>query len=129
MLTQILFKSKFNYNLSVRKEFTNQTQIPFTGNTGIHYQLTKYIATKINANKSYRQPTLNDLYWPQSGNPTLKSEESYEIDGGIELNYKKNNFHLLMEATYFNIITTNWSIFLRSCNAYLTPKSMSEVDS
>ena len=57
-----LHNSKFNYNLSLRKEITNQTEIPFTGNTGIHYQLTKHIATKINGNKSYRQPTLNDLY-------------------------------------------------------------------
>lgn len=122
-----LLDSKFNYNLSVRKETTNQTEIPFTGNTGIHYQLTKHIAAKVNANKSYRQPTLNDLYWNPGGNPNLKPEDSYEIDGGIELNYSKNNFSLLMEGTYFNRHTTNWIIWLPTEKSYWSPKNVSEV--
>jgi len=122
-----LLNSKFTYNFAARKETTNQTEIPFTGNTGIHYQLTKLIATKINANTSYRQPTLNDLYWNPGGNKNLKPEESYEIDGGIELNYNKNNFTLLFEATYFNRHTTNWIIWLPTDNAYWSPKNIAEV--
>jgi iron complex outermembrane receptor protein len=124
-----LLKSKFNYNLAIRKEITNQTIIPLTGTTGIHYQLTNLIATKINANKSYRQPTLNDLYWNPGGNRNLKPEESYEIDGGIELKYKKNNFSLLIEATYFNRRTTNWIIWLPTENTYWSPKNIAEVHS
>lgn len=122
-----LLDSKFNYILSVRKEFTNQTSIPITGNTGIHYQLTKLIATKINANKSFRQPTLNDLYWNPGGNPNLKPEESYEADGGIEFKYKKNNFSLLFEGTYFNRHTTNWIIWLPNGNSNWTPKNIAKV--
>jgi len=122
-----LLNSKFTYNFAARKETTNQTEIPFTGNTGIHYQLTKLIATKINANTSYRQPTLNDLYWNPGGNKNLKPEESYEIDGGIELNYNKNNFTLLFEATYFNRHTTNWIIWLPTDNAFWSPKNIAEV--
>ena len=122
-----LLNSKFTYNIAARKETTNQTEIPFTGNTGIHYQLTKLIATKINANTSYRQPTLNDLYWNPGGNKNLKPEESYEIDGGIELNYNKNNFTLLFEATYFNRHTTNWIIWLPTDNAFWSPKNIAEV--
>ena len=122
-----LLNSKFTYNIAARKETTNQTEIPFTGNTGIHYQLTKLIATKINANTSYRQPTLNDLYWNPGGNKNLKPEESYEIDGGIELNYNKNNFTLLWEATYFNRHTTNWIIWLPTDNAFWSPKNIAEV--
>ncbi|MCF8424234.1 MAG: TonB-dependent receptor [Bacteroidia bacterium] len=122
-----LLNSKFTYNIAARKETTNQTEIPFTGNTGIHYQLTKLIATKINANTSYRQPTLNDLYWNPGGNKNLKPEESYEIDGGIELNYNKNNFTLLWEATYFNRHTTNWIIWLPTDNAFWSPKNIAKV--
>jgi iron complex outermembrane receptor protein len=122
-----LLNSKLNYNLAIRKEKTNQTNIPFTGNTGIHYQLTKLIATKLNGNRSYRQPTLNDLYWNPGGNPNLKPEDSYEIDGGIELKYKKNNFSLLVEATYFNRHTTNWIIWLPTVYSYWSPKNIAEV--
>jgi iron complex outermembrane receptor protein len=122
-----LFNSKFNYNLVVRKEFTSQTEIPFTGNTGIHYQLFKRLATKINANSSFRQPSLSDLYWNPGGNPNLKPEESYEMDGGLEFNYSKNNFNALIEATYFNRHTTNWIIWLPSEKSYWTPKNIAEV--
>ena len=122
-----LFHSKLNYNLVVRKEFTTQTEIPFTGNTGIHYQLIKQLAAKINANSSFRQPSLSDLYWHPGGNPNLKPEESYEMDGGLEFNYSKNNFSALIEATYFNRHTTNWIIWLPSEKSYWTPKNIAEV--
>jgi iron complex outermembrane receptor protein len=122
-----LFGNKLNYNLSVRKEFTNQTGIPFTGNTGIRYQLLKWIALKANANKAYRQPTLNDLYWPQSGNPNLKPEEGYEVDGGIETKLSKKNLSFLFEATYFNRHTTNWIIWLPGNNGLWSPRNIAEV--
>jgi len=122
-----LLNSKFTYNLSIRKEFTDQTVIPFTGNTGIHYQLTKLLAAKVNANRSFRQPTLNDLYWNPGGNPNLKPEDSYEVDGGLELNYKKNNLGLFMEATYFNRHTNNWIIWLPTAGSYWSPNNIAEV--
>lgn len=122
-----LLNSKLNYNLSIRKEFTSQTEIPFTGNTGIHYQLTKHIATKINANKSFKQPSLSDLYWNPGGNPNLKPEDSYEFEGGIEVNYKKNNFNLLVEATYFNRHTKNWIIWLPTPYGYSASRNIPEV--
>lgn len=122
-----LLNSKLNYNLAIRKEFTNQTEIPFTGNTGIHYQLLKQLAAKINANTSFRQPTLNDMYWNPGGNPNLKPEEGYDIDGGLEFNYSKNNFRALFEATYFNRYTTNWIIWLPTNNTYWSPRNIAEV--
>lgn len=122
-----LLNGKFNYNLSVRKEFTNRTEIPFTGNTGIRYQVLKWIALKANANRSYRQPTLNDLYWPQSGNPNLKPEDGYEADGGIETKLSKNNLTLLFETTYFNRHTTNWIIWMPGKNGLWSPRNIAEV--
>jgi len=122
-----LLNSKLCYNLVVRKESTNQTFIPLTGNTGIYYKLLKGLALKVNANKSYRQPSLYDLYWHPGGNINLKPEESYEVDGGIELKYTKNNFNFLIEGTYFNRHTTNWIIWLPSDKPYWIPKNIAEV--
>ncbi len=120
-------KSKLNYNISIRKEFTNLTSIPFTGNTGIHYQIHKYLAAKINANTSFRQPTLNDLYWNPGGNPNLKPEQAYEFDGGLEFKLQKKNVSLLFEGTYFNRHTSNWIIWLPSLNNYWTPQNIAQV--
>ena len=123
-----LLNSKFNYNLVVRKEFTSQTEIPFTGNTGIRYQLVKQLAAKVNANSSFRQPALSDLYWNPGGNPNLKPEESYEVDGGLEFNYSKNNFSALIEATYFNRHVKNWIMWLPdTMRAYWTPRNLPNV--
>jgi vitamin B12 transporter len=48
---------------------------------GISYMPTEMLWLKISAGKTYRAPTFNDLYWPQSGNPDLKPEHgwAYEI--------------------------------------------------
>jgi iron complex outermembrane receptor protein len=122
-----LLNSKLNYNLSVRKEFTSQTEIPFTGNTGIYYQFTRLVAAKINANKSFKQPSLSDLYWNPGGNPNLKPEDSYEFEGGLEANYKKNNFSLLVEVTYFNRHTKNLITWLPNGSGNWSPKNIPEV--
>jgi vitamin B12 transporter len=122
-----LINHKLNYNVALRKENANQTNIPITGNTGIHYQLTKLFATKINVNKSYRQPTLNDLYWNPGGNRLLKPEDSYEIDGGLEFSYKKNNFNINIEGSYFNRHTTNWIVWLPTKNNYWSPINIAQV--
>jgi vitamin B12 transporter len=119
--------TRFNYDIAVRKELTNQTNIPFTGNTGIQYQLLKWLGAKINANKSYRQPTLNDLYWPQGGNTNLKPEESYEAEGSLTLKGVKHNFSVLFEGTYFNRHTTNWIIWLPTASSYFSPRNIAKV--
>ena len=121
------FQSKLNYNISIRKEFTNLTTVPFTGNTGIHYQIHRLIAAKINANSSFRQPTLNDLYWKPGGNPNLKPEQGYEIDGGLEFKYQHKKVAVLFEGTYFNRHTTNWITWLPTANNYWSPQNIAEV--
>lgn len=122
-----LFNSKLNYNLSIRKEFTSLTEIPFTGNTGIRYQLLKTTALKINTSSSYRQPTLYDLYWQPGGNQQLKPEESYDVDGGIEFKWNKNYFTIMFEGTYFNRHTTNWITWLPTYEGYSSPKNIAKV--
>ncbi|MES2762957.1 MAG: TonB-dependent receptor [Bacteroidota bacterium] len=122
-----LLNSKLNYNLVVRKEFTSQTEIPFTGNTGINYQLLKQLTVKINANSSFRQPSLSDLYWNPGGNPNLKPEKGYELDGGFEFRHSKNNFSAVIEATCFNRHVKNWITWLPSEKSYWVPVNLAEV--
>lgn len=122
-----LFHDRLSYDMAVRKEFTNQTVIPFTGNTGIYYQALSWLGLKLSANKAYRQPTLNDLYWPQGGNPDLKPEDSYEVDGGLSLRKSKNRFSFFFEGTYFNRHTSNWIIWLPTASPYFSPRNIAKV--
>jgi vitamin B12 transporter len=124
-----LLKSKLNYSVFLRQEFTNQTLIPFTGNSGLTYDLGKRIIGKINVSKSYRQPSLNDLYWKQGGNINLKPEDSKEIEGGIATQFIFNHTKLQVEVNCFNRETNNWIIWLPSDNGYWTPRNLLQVHS
>lgn len=124
-----LLKSKLNYSIFLRQEFTNQTLIPFTGNSGLTYDLGKRIIGKINVSKSYRQPSLNDLYWKQGGNINLKPEDSKEIEGGIATQFIFNHTKLQVEVNCFNRETNNWIIWLPSDNGYWTPRNLLQVHS
>ena len=122
-----LLKTKLNYSIFLRKEITNQTVIPLTGNSGITYVITKHYLGKINVSQSYRQPSLNDLYWKQGGNPNLKSEDSREIEGGFVAKFDFKNIKLQIESNYFNRQTNNWIIWLPGDNGYWTPKNLLQV--
>ncbi|MGQ9609620.1 MAG: TonB-dependent receptor plug domain-containing protein [bacterium] len=70
----------------------------------------KNFSIKANAGRSYRAPTMNDLYWPEdpytSGNPDLKPERSVDMDTGFSLTLIKPSIipsisMLRISATYF----------------------------
>lgn len=101
------FEQKFQFDLNLRKEFSNAFAIPLTGNSGISFQLIKQLKLKINGARVFRLPTLNDLYWV-TGNPDLKPEEGYTYEGGFELKLPYRNFLVESEMTYFNKTINNW---------------------
>lgn len=122
-----LIPSKLNLNLAIRKEYTNQNKVPFTGNVGVVYNLPKNISAKVNASSSFRQPTLNDLYYNPGGNTHLKPEESYEFEGGLVYKLSKSKFQLSTELSYFNRHTKNWIIWLPTASTYWSPTNIAEV--
>lgn len=122
-----LLKNKLSYTIFIRQEFTNQTIIPLTGNTGILYAISKSLHAKINASKSYRQPSLNDLYWKEGGNRNLLPESSKEMDGSIVFSHDFKSLKLSFEGSYFNRLTNNWIIWLPSDKGYWTPRNILEV--
>lgn len=121
------YKEKLIFNLAVRKEFTSLTEIPFTGNTGLSLQATKSVCLKVNGAKAFRQPTLNDLYWPAGGNPLLKPESAYDFDGTAEYQLQKKHFTFFIQGTYFNRHTKNWIMWLPAPNGFSSPINIAEV--
>ncbi|WNJ96853.1 TonB-dependent receptor [Vibrio ruber] len=47
-----------------------------TWNGGVGYWITDELQILGNVGTAYKEPSFNDLYWPDSGNPNLKPEES-----------------------------------------------------
>ncbi len=63
---------------------------------------------RANAGRSYRAPTMNDLYWPEdpytSGNPDLKPERSIDMDAGFNFLLIKPS--IIPNVSIFKISTT-----------------------
>lgn len=54
-----------------------------TWNVAVGYFLLENIQLVASSGTAFNAPTFNDLYWPQSGNPSLKPEESKSTEIGI----------------------------------------------
>ncbi len=99
---------KLTTNLAARIEHTSSGLNPLTYNIGANYLATKNITLKFNGGKVYRIPTLNDRYWVPGGNPDLKPEEGYTIDGTAEYNRIKDNFEVKLSGSVFAKLISNW---------------------
>ena len=93
--------SKFLYQASIRKEFTDSYQAPFLYALGLKWDVARFYQIRINASKNFRMPTFNDLYWPGSGNLDLKSETSLQAELGHSFSFEDFSLDLL---GYFNSV-------------------------
>lgn len=75
--------SQINYNVSIRKGYSNQYEIPFIYAIDFKYDILNNLILKGNYSTNYRLPTINDLYWEPGGNPDLIPETSNTIELGL----------------------------------------------
>ncbi len=74
-----------DFNASVRGDENEQFGSHVTGNSGFRIGLGESgIDVVANFSSGYKAPTFNDLYWPNSGNASLKPEESTTFEAGLE---------------------------------------------
>ncbi len=81
-------------NFSGRMEIDGPSPNPFTASLGIEHEISSWPGLKVNwsAAKNFRNPTMNDLYWPELGDPDLKSENGYTTDFVLSLDKKKSQY-------------------------------------
>lgn len=88
----LLFKhqlsSRFQYELSFRKEMTGNYKSPFLYSFGTKYMVNKNYLLRANASRNFRIPTLNDLYWVGAGNKNLMPENANQFEIGQEIKLK-----------------------------------------
>ncbi|GAB6043403.1 TonB-dependent receptor domain-containing protein [Endothiovibrio diazotrophicus] len=54
-----------------------------TGNLAWGYRIDRGLRLTASAGTAFKAPTLNQLYWPGSGNPNLRPEESATVEAGL----------------------------------------------
>ena len=122
--------NSLKYTFIVRKEWANiQSAIPITGNIGASYQIHPFVSLKTQSSLFYRLPTLNDLYWRGSGNPSLKPESGYHYEIGTVLRIPVQKWcsDIHSEITAFFKYTNNWIIWLPGNHAQPVPANIAAV--
>jgi len=93
--------NKFNYEISMRKEITDNYKSPLLFAAGMRFDATRYYSVLVNLSRNFRIPTFNDLYWQGSGNLNLKPESAYQAEIGQQVKFK--NTFVSATAYYMNI--------------------------
>ncbi len=131
-----------NYTFSLRTEVVDGVVNPLLPGVGGEVTLWKDrklpIDFKIrwNANRNYRMPSLNQLYWNPGGNPELEPEIGFSGDVGIEITsyrylYKEDMGRDFMRdhrlsATVFHSDINNWIIWTPA-GQYWEPRNVKRV--
>ncbi|TDN81237.1 iron complex outermembrane receptor protein [Salegentibacter sp. 24] len=92
---------KFQYELGIRKEITDNYKSPLLFSAGTNYDFTEFYSLKMNISRNFRIPTYNDLYWAGAGNLDLRPETSNQIEIGNHFKYK--DFKLSLTGYYIQI--------------------------
>ena len=100
-----LFEGNDKKFTAFKKSFSN-----VSGSAGISYYFTKEVTLKANAARGFRSPSIPELAANgehegtnryEIGNNNLKSETSFQFDGGMEIN--SSHFNLAVNGFYNNI--------------------------
>ena len=119
--------------LGLRQELVDAKFTPFLPSLSINVIPSQQLGLKLYANgyRNYRTPTLNDLYWSQGGNPDLKTENAWGLEGGAMLDKKlgKDIVRLEANASGFSMWVDNWIVWLPINGALYTPRNVLKVRS
>lgn len=120
------FNNRLDVAVNARGEVIN-TQSIFLPGGGSSFTVTDWLSVRINAQRTYRAPTLNELYYNPGGNASLKPEQGWNEDAGYTL--KANNSHLAIyhDLSVFNRNIKDWIIWLGG--AIWTPHNIASVHS
>lgn len=77
--------------------------------------------------KSYRVPTLNELYFEPGGNGQLKPESGNHFEAGFDFLFTYNKHLFKSKTTYFNRQVNDWIVWFGG--NILTPHNLQKVQS
>jgi vitamin B12 transporter len=117
---------KLNISASVRGEIIDNDQILLPG-INASYRLTRWLSLRANAQRTYRAPSLIELYSFPGGNLNLKPEQGWSEDAGYTVNAKIGHLAVFHDLAVFNRDIHDWIYWLGG--TIWTPHNISEVNS
>ncbi len=127
------FNNRLDMALNVREEEiigqgdSISRQNVFLPGADASYIIFNWLTVRANAQRTYRAPTLNELYFNPGGNAGLKPEQGWSEDAGYTVKAGSGNFTLYHDLSVFNRDIHNWILWLGG--AIWTPHNIAEVHS
>lgn len=100
---------------------------------GLVWKYEKHASLSLHASagKSFRVPSMNDLFWPSgpyvAGNPNLKPEEGKQYDGGVLLQWPSafGNWRISFDAFQYRL--TNLISWIPDANFRFSPQNIARA--
>lgn len=95
---------------------------------GLEYHALPSLQLRAAAARSYRLPTLNDLYWQPGGNPNLQPESGWSAEGGLVWYISNERASLQWMSTAYTRRIRNWILWARKDGQFFfSPQNIAEV--
>lgn len=123
------WKKQAEINVSVREELIDGQQwTPPTADLNLDLTPFKRFKFRFAIQRLFRSPTMNDLYWPNSGNPNLRPEKGWGGEVAIPMNFKNSQWSVNYKPTAYYRIVNDW-ILWQPLQLYWTPTNLLLVHS
>lgn len=119
-------EGKLNVSVNARGELVDDVSY-FLPGLNASYSITKWLLVRGNIQRTYRVPTLNELYYQPGGNPNLKPEIGWNQDFGYEIREQETSFHIRHSLSFYNRNINDWIIWFGG--AIWTPHNIATVHS
>jgi len=121
--------SRWRGQMLVRQEIFEGRLVPFTPGIGVEYSLLPLTTFYSNASRTYRLPTLNDLYWQPGGNPSLRPELGWSAELGLRQQINLGGQEQEISLGYFQQEVEDWIIWLPGSAGFWSPENLLAVSS
>lgn len=91
------------------------------------YKLRPWLSLRANVQRTYRVPSLNELYYYPGGNPALKPEQGWASDAGYAVSFRWKRLAVQHDVSVFDRNIKDWIIWLGG--AVWTPHNIAAVHS
>jgi iron complex outermembrane receptor protein len=112
--------------LNIRQMWVDAKNVPFTPSLGAEYQVGKAWRLKGYVGRTYRVPTLNDRFWANGGNPSLRPENGITSEVGLQFSPTYQKLKLTIELTPYLLWVKDWILWTPTGN-FWSPQNLRNV--
>lgn len=122
------FSKKWTAMALLREEYISTVFSPLLASLGATYKWQPNVTFRVNLAHNYRYPSLNDLYWNPGGNPNLKPEDGYSIEGGWthRVSFSQHNQITYSVTAFYNSVD-DWIQWVPT-GLYWSPQNIKKVE-